>query len=55
MPLNSCDTTIRIKVNRFGGSQKAYLSFRPHILDMLEELENDFELILYTCGTQSYA
>jgi hypothetical protein len=55
MPENSIDTTIRIKVNRFGGAQKAYLSFRPYVFDMLDELYPDFELILYTCGTQSYA
>lgn len=48
---SSIDTTIRIKVNRFGGAQKAYLSFRPYLFEMLDELEHDFELILYTCGT----
>eukprot|EP00347_Sterkiella_histriomuscorum_P006657 403351931 len=55
IPQSSIDTTIRIKVNRFGGAQKAYLSFRPYVFDMLDELYPDFELILYTCGTQSYA
>ena len=54
MPENSIDTTIRIKVNRFGGT-KAYLSFRPYLIEMLMELEADFELILYTCGTSHYA
>ena len=51
----SIDTKIKIKVTRFGGQQKAYLSFRPYLLEMLHELREDFELILYTCGTKSYA
>ncbi|CDW90362.1 nli interacting factor-like phosphatase family protein [Stylonychia lemnae] len=55
MPSSSIDATIKIKVNRFGGTQKAYLSFRPYVFEMLEDLFPDFELILYTCGTQSYA
>ena len=54
-PENTCDTTIKIKVNKYGGCQKAYLSFRPYLFEMLEELSRDFELILYTCGTKSYA
>jgi hypothetical protein len=37
-PPGSIDTSIRIKVNRFGGSQKAYLSFRPYLFEMLREL-----------------
>lgn len=53
--MNSIDTTIRIKVNRFGGAQKAYLSFRPFVFEMLDELYQHFELILYTCGTAAYA
>jgi len=52
---DSIDTKIMIKVTRFGGSQKAYLSFRPYLLEMLNELHTDFELILYTCGTKSYS
>lgn len=55
MPTDAVDTSIRIKVNKYGGAQKAYLSFRPHLFDMLNELYEDFELILYTVGTQSYA
>lgn len=49
------DETIFIKVTRFGGSAKAFLSFRPYLYEMLDELSKDFELILYTCGTSSYA
>jgi hypothetical protein len=55
MPDNAVDTTIKIKVNRFGAFAKAYLSYRPYLLEMLEELYTDFELILYTCGTSQYA
>lgn len=55
MPTEAVDTTIRIKVNKYGGAQKAYLSFRPFLFEMLNELYDDFELILYTIGTQSYA
>ena len=49
------DKTIRIKINKYGGSMKAYLSFRPYLIEMLIELYDDFELILYTCGTSEYA
>jgi TFIIF-interacting CTD phosphatase-like protein len=49
------DDTIFIKVARFGGLVKAYLSFRPNLIQMLEELSQDFEIILYTCGTAAYA
>jgi hypothetical protein len=49
------DETIFIKMTRFGGQAKAYLSFRPYLHEMLDELSKDFELILYTCGTASYA
>lgn len=42
-------------MTRYGGSARAYLSFRPYLHDMLDELSKDFELILYTCGTASYA
>lgn len=52
---DALDKIIRIKVNRFGGSMKAYLSFRPYLIEMLIELYEDFELILYTCGTSEYA
>jgi Dullard-like phosphatase family protein len=34
---------------------KVYLSFRPHLFDMLNELSKYFEIILYTCGTAAYA
>ncbi|CDW88199.1 nli interacting factor-like phosphatase family protein [Stylonychia lemnae] len=53
--LKSIDDQIFIKMTRFGGSARAYLSFRPYLHDMLDELSKDFELILYTCGTASYA
>jgi hypothetical protein len=42
-------------MTRFGGQAKAFLSFRPYLYEMLDELSKDFELILYTCGTASYA
>ena len=42
-------------MTRFGGQAKAFLSFRPYLHEMLDELSKDFELILYTCGTASYA
>eukprot|EP00349_Pseudokeronopsis_sp_Brazil_P009044 CAMPEP_0202973002 /NCGR_PEP_ID=MMETSP1396-20130829/45028_1 /ASSEMBLY_ACC=CAM_ASM_000872 /TAXON_ID= /ORGANISM="Pseudokeronopsis sp., Strain Brazil" /LENGTH=38 /DNA_ID= /DNA_START= /DNA_END= /DNA_ORIENTATION= len=38
-------------MTKFGAMAKAYLSFRPFLHEMLEELSKDFELILYTCGT----
>jgi len=44
-----------MKVTKFGAQAKAYLSFRPYLHEMLETLSKDFELILYTCGTASYA
>eukprot|EP00347_Sterkiella_histriomuscorum_P003489 403364102 len=53
--LKAVDDQIFIKMTRFGGSCKAYLNFRPYLFDMLDELSKDFELILYTCGTASYA
>ena len=34
---------------------KAFLSFRPYLVNMLDILRDHFELILYTCGTASYA
>lgn len=49
------DETIFIKMTRFGGQAKAFLSFRPYLHEMLDELSKDFELILYTCGTAAYA
>ena len=53
--LKQVDDTIFIKMTRFGGQAKAFLSFRPYLYEMLDELSKDFELILYTCGTASYA
>ncbi len=53
--LKTYDETIFIKMTHFGGSAKALLSFRPYMHEMLDELSKDFELILYTCGTASYA
>ena len=53
--VKTVDETIFVKVTRFGGSAKAFLSFRPYLYEMLDELSKDFELILYTCGTASYA
>ncbi len=38
IPSGSLDTTIRIKINKYGGAQKAYLSFRPYLFEMLGEL-----------------
>ena len=49
------DCTIFIKTTRFGGMAKAFLSFRPFLFQMLDKLYEHFELILYTCGTASYA
>lgn len=34
---------------------KAYLSYRPYLFDMLNKLKDNYEIILYTCGTASYA
>ena len=53
--LKSIDETIFIKMTKFGASVKAYLSYRPYLFQMLDTLRNHFELILYTCGTASYA
>lgn len=55
IPQDSIDTAIYIKVNRYGKYQKAYLSFRPNLFEMLNVLHEEFELILYTCGTKQYA
>ena len=52
---SSIDDTIFIKMTRFGGMIKAFLSFRPYLVNMLDILRDHFELILYTCGTASYA
>jgi TFIIF-interacting CTD phosphatase-like protein len=49
------DEVIFIKLTRFGGLVKAFLSYRPYLFEMLDELSSDFEIILYTCGTASYA
>jgi TFIIF-interacting CTD phosphatase-like protein len=53
--LRAIDETIFIKMTKFGASVKAYLSYRPYLFQMLDTLRNHFELILYTCGTASYA
>jgi TFIIF-interacting CTD phosphatase-like protein len=42
-------------MTKFGGMGKAFLSFRPYLFEMLDKLKEHFELILYTCGTASYA
>ncbi len=34
---------------------KAYLSYRPYLFEMLNILKENFEVILYTCGTGHYA
>ena len=49
------DKTLHIKNTRGPTRTKAYLSFRPFLVEMLMELEADFEMILYTCGTREYA
>ncbi|CDW85606.1 nli interacting factor-like phosphatase family protein [Stylonychia lemnae] len=53
--LKKLDEIIFIKTTKFGGMVKAYLSYRPFLFEMLNILVEDFELILYTCGTGSYA
>lgn len=53
--LKIVDETIFIKMSKFGASVKAYLSYRPYLFQFLDSLRNHFELILYTCGTASYA
>ena len=53
--LKKIDEVIFIKMTKFGGMVKAYLSYRPYLFEMLNKLYNEFELILYTCGTASYA
>jgi hypothetical protein len=53
--LKQVDETIYIKMTKFGASVRAYLSYRPYLFQFLETLRNHFELILYTCGTASYA
>jgi hypothetical protein len=35
--------------------QVAYLIFRPFLLEMLIELYQDFEIVLFTKGTMEYA
>lgn len=42
-------------MTRFGASVKAFLSYRPYLFQMLDILKEHFEIILYTCGTASYA
>jgi hypothetical protein len=53
--LRLVDETIFIKMTKFGGTVKAYLSYRPFLFEVLDALKNHFELILYTCGTAAYA
>ena len=53
--LRLVDETIFIKMTKFGGTVKAYLSYRPFLFEVLDGLKNHFELILYTCGTAAYA
>jgi NLI interacting factor-like phosphatase len=53
--LRLVDETIFIKMTKFGGTVKAYLSYRPFLFEVLDALRNHFELILYTCGTAAYA
>ena len=53
--LRHIDETIFIKMTKFGASVKAYLSYRPFLFQFLDILKQHFELILYTCGTASYA
>ena len=43
------------KLTKLGASVKAFLSYRPHVFKFLDSLRDHFELILYTCGTASYA
>ena len=42
-------------MSKFGGTIKVYLSYRPFLFEVLDALQNHFELILYTCGTAAYA
>jgi len=49
------DDIITIKMAKYGAFIKAFISFRPYVMEMLEELSSDFEIILYTCGTANYA
>jgi len=37
------------------GMLKLYISFRPYLRDMLRQLKQDFELILFTSGQRDYA
>lgn len=53
--LKKIDEVIFIRMTKFGGMFKAFLSYRPHIFEMLNILHEHYELILYTCGTGSYA
>jgi len=53
--LKKLDEIIFIKTTKFGGMVKAYLSYRPFLFEMLNKLVEEFEIILYTCGTGSYA
>ena len=53
--VKTIDDTIFIKMTRFGGMVKAFLSFRPYLIRMLDTQHEHFELVLYTCGTASYA
>lgn len=53
--LRLIDEMISIKMTKFGASVKAYLSYRPFLFEMLDAVRPHFELILYTCGTASYA
>lgn len=45
-----------IWVNLHGGhQQRLFLSFRPYLQEMLRKLKPNFELILFTAGTEEYA
>ena len=49
--IKQVDEAIMIKMTKFGGMVRAFLSYRPYLIRMLDSLHENFELILYTCGT----
>lgn len=58
-PMQNNTTTIKFSGGWRSASgepdQMAYLIFRPYLLEMLIELYQDFEIILFTKGTLEYA
>lgn len=45
----------KLKHNFSGGTAIIYLFFRPYLFDMLKQLKEDYELVLFTAASKDYA